>query len=65
MPQLKIIAYTMFGEGAYFYRMSAIGVKGFIVKNGRIEELEKAINEVMLGKTYFSPGFQITNELNN
>jgi DNA-binding NarL/FixJ family response regulator len=65
MPQLKIIVYTMFGEGEYYYRMSAIGVKGFIVKDGRIEELEKAINEVMMGKTYFSPGFQITNESSN
>jgi len=65
MPQLKIIAYTMFGEGVYYYRMHAIGVKGFIAKDGRIEELEKAINEVMMGKTYFSPGFQITNKSSN
>lgn len=65
MPQLKIIAYTMFGEREYYYRMTAIGVKGFIVKNSRIEEIEKAIKEVMLGNTYFNPDFQSNRKSKN
>jgi DNA-binding NarL/FixJ family response regulator len=65
MPHLKIIVYTFYGENEYLARMKAIGVKGFIVKNSRIEELENAIKEVMVGKTYFSPDFQITNKPSN
>lgn len=53
-PDLKIIAYSMFGEEEYFSKMIAMGVKGFIVKSSSIDELEKAIGEVMKGKTYFS-----------
>lgn len=57
-PDLKIIAYTMFGEDEYYYKMIELGVKGFILKSGNINQLEKAIQEVMLGKTYFSKQFQ-------
>jgi len=31
-----------------------MGVKGFILKSSGINELEKAISEVMLGESYFS-----------
>lgn len=58
MPNLKIIAYTMFGEDDYYFKMIEIGVKGFVMKSGPIETLEEAIQEVMLGKTYFSRQFQ-------
>ena len=57
-PDLKIIAYTMFGEDEYYYKMIELGVKGFILKSGSISQLEKAIREVMLGRTYFSLQFQ-------
>ena len=57
-PELKIIAYTMFGEDEYYYKMIELGVKGFILKSGSISQLEKAIREVMLGRTYFSLQFQ-------
>lgn len=58
MPELKIIAYTMFGEDDYYFKMIEIGVKGFVMKSGPIETLEEAIQEVMMGKTYFSRQFQ-------
>jgi DNA-binding NarL/FixJ family response regulator len=74
-PDLKIIAYTMFGEDDYYQKMIALGVKGFIKKSSSITELEKAIDEVMMGNTYFSDKFQrktnntsedlITNSLGN
>ena len=54
MPDLKIIAFTMFGDEEYYYKMIDIGVKGFILKSSGISELEKAIHEVMLGESYFS-----------
>lgn len=58
MPDLKIIVYTMFEEEDYYAKMIALGVKGFIIKSGSINELEKAINEVLMGNTYFSDSFQ-------
>lgn len=74
-PDLKIIAYTMFGEEDYYQKMIALGVKGFIIKSSSIAELEKAIEEVMKGNIYFPDRFQrkinntsedlITNTLGN
>jgi DNA-binding NarL/FixJ family response regulator len=57
-PKLKIIAYTMFGEDEFYSKMIELGVKGFILKSTAIAQLEKAIQNVMLGKTYFSKQFQ-------
>ncbi|MEI7724177.1 MAG: response regulator transcription factor [Bacteroidota bacterium] len=54
MPNLKIIAFTMFGDEEYYYKMIDLGVKGFILKSSGINELEKAIQDVMSGKSYFS-----------
>jgi DNA-binding NarL/FixJ family response regulator len=54
MPGLKIIAFTMYGDEDYYYKMIDLGVKGFLLKSSGINELEKAIHHVMLGETYFS-----------
>jgi DNA-binding NarL/FixJ family response regulator len=54
MPDLKIIIFTMFGDEEYYYKMIDLGVKGFILKSSGINELEKAIHDVMLGESYFS-----------
>ena len=54
IPDLKIIALTMFGDEEYYYRMIELGVKGFILKSAGIAELEQAINDVLKGKSYFS-----------
>lgn len=54
LPDLKIIAFTMFGDEEYYYKMIDLGVKGFILKSSGINELEKAIEEVMNGESYFS-----------
>lgn len=54
MPELKIIAFTMFSDEEYYYKMINLGVKGFILKSSGINELEKAIHDVMEGESYFS-----------
>ena len=54
MPELKIIAFTMFSEEEYYYKMIDRGVKGFILKTYGINELQNAINKVMSGESYFS-----------
>lgn len=53
-PNLKIIAFSMFGEAEYYRKMLELGVKGFILKSSGINEVEQAIADVMNGKTYFS-----------
>ena len=59
IPDLKIIACTMFGEDDKYQNMIALGIKGFIIKSGNIIELENAISELMEGKTHFSATFQL------
>jgi DNA-binding NarL/FixJ family response regulator len=54
IPELKIIAFSMFSDEEYYYKMIDRGVKGFILKTSGINELENAIQNVMLGDTYFS-----------
>jgi len=54
MPDLKVIAFTMFSDEEYYYKMIDLGVKGFILKSSGIIELEKAIRDVMMGESYFS-----------
>jgi DNA-binding NarL/FixJ family response regulator len=54
MPDLKIIAFTMFGDEEYYHKMIDLGVRGFILKSSGINELENAIKEVMRGESYFS-----------
>ena len=53
-PSLKIIALTMFKEDAYIQSMIEAGVKGFLIKNIRKEVLDRAIQAVYNGKTYYS-----------
>ncbi len=53
-PDVKVITLTMFSDEEYYYKMIELGVKGFILKSTGISELEKAINDVMLGESYFS-----------
>ena len=54
LPELKIIAFSMFSDEEYYYKMIDRGVKGFILKTSGINELETAIQNVMSGDTYFS-----------
>lgn len=54
LPNLKIIVFSMFSDEEYYHKMIERGVKGFILKTSGIDELEKAIQEVMKGESYFS-----------
>lgn len=53
-PGLKVIALTMFKEDAYISQMIEAGVKGFLIKNIRKEVLDRALQAVFNGKTYYS-----------
>lgn len=55
MPECKVIILTTFARPGYFERAIKIGVQGYLLKDGSIEELAAAIRNVMKGKRIFSP----------
>jgi len=56
-PQTKVIALTMFEEISYFNQMVEAGADGFLLKKTNKDELQKAIQMVIIGETYFSEEF--------
>jgi DNA-binding NarL/FixJ family response regulator len=53
-PELKILTLSSFGDEKYYYKMVESGVKGFVIKNSGIAELEHAISEISSGGNWFS-----------
>jgi DNA-binding NarL/FixJ family response regulator len=53
-PSINVIALSMFSDQEYYHKMVAAGVKGFLIKEAGVDELEKAIKSVMQGNAYFS-----------
>ena len=53
IPDLKIMAFTMFGDKEYNDKIKELGAKGFVPKTVNIEELELAIETVLNGQNYF------------
>lgn len=53
-PDLNIVALSMFGEEDQLYKMIDAGVKGFILKNIKKNELERVIQAVADGRSFFS-----------
>jgi len=53
-PAVKVIAISMFNEESFVTEILNNGAKGYVLKNTGREELLKAINTVLTGKSYFS-----------
>ncbi|MCK9291424.1 MAG: response regulator transcription factor [Bacteroidales bacterium] len=53
-PDIKVIALTMYKDDVYIQSMIEAGVKGFLIKNIRKDILDRAIQAVYHGKTYYS-----------
>lgn len=53
-PGVHVIALSMFSDQEYYHKMVAAGVKGFLIKEAGIDELEKAIKAIHQGRSYFS-----------
>jgi len=54
LPNLKIIVFTMFGDDEYLQLMNSLGIKAYLLKSSGINELEKVINDVMIGEHILS-----------
>ncbi len=55
LPKCKIIALSMYADECFYKDMIDAGAKGFLLKNSRFEDVQKAIEEVSEGNSYFSP----------
>ena len=53
-PATKVIAISMFNEESFVTEILNNGAKGYVLKNTGREELLRAINTVLSGKSYFS-----------
>ncbi|MGG3564855.1 response regulator transcription factor [Neobacillus rhizosphaerae] len=56
----KVIILTTFARPGYFERAVKIGVHGYLLKDGEIDELADAIRKVISGKRVFSPELAFT-----
>ncbi len=56
-PATKIIFLSMHMNPMYLRRALENGAGGYVLKTGVVEELLQAIEQVMKGETYISPGF--------
>jgi DNA-binding NarL/FixJ family response regulator len=54
-PAAKVVILSAHSDLEYIERMCAVGVVGFLEKQTSAEVLTKAIKEVALGRSYFSP----------
>lgn len=53
-PEKKVIALSMYSDYENYYDMISSGVRGFVLKQSSIRELEKAIRDVYSGGSFFS-----------
>lgn len=52
-PSLKIITITSYGDEIYYHKMIKAGASGFVLKKTSMEELQKAIETVYAGDSFF------------
>lgn len=62
---VKTILLTMHNELSLFNRAKEIGVKGYLLKDFAMEEMEKCLEEVKRGNTYFSRHLEQSLTINN
>ncbi|MBP6659212.1 MAG: response regulator transcription factor [Chitinophagales bacterium] len=53
-PQIHIIGLSTFSQRSYIAQMMQNGASGYLLKSATKEEIEEAINTVMLGKLFFN-----------
>lgn len=54
-PDIKILMLLSSGDEQYYYKMIEAGAKGFVLKNGPLQELKNAIKIIAEGGSWFSP----------
>jgi DNA-binding NarL/FixJ family response regulator len=57
LPHTKVIFLSQHLNPAYLKQALRLGASGYVLKAGATEELQKAIEAVLRGKTYITPAF--------
>ena len=55
LPDSKVLVFSMSPENIYAKRFLKAGAKGFVSKDASLDEITKAINQVLNNKKYISP----------
>jgi two-component system response regulator DesR len=55
VPECRVLILTTFGRPGYLRRAMDAGARGFLVKDGPVEELAAAIRKVLAGDTVVDP----------
>lgn len=61
LPEIKIIALSMYSDKNYYLSMIEAGACGFLLKNSNFQEVENAIIDVYADKSYIS--IEILNDI--
>lgn len=54
-PELKVVLLSVHGEAPMVHSAAALGVNGYVLKNGQVSEVVSAVRAVTSGGSYFSP----------
>jgi DNA-binding NarL/FixJ family response regulator len=55
-PQVKVIVLTVYEDEEYVYQILRAGASGYLLKNASKNQIFEALNAVMGGERFFSPG---------
>ncbi|WP_031090067.1 response regulator transcription factor [Streptomyces sp. NRRL WC-3549] len=55
VPECRVLILTTFGRPGYLRRAMEAGAAGFLVKDGPVEDLAKAVRRVLSGETVIDP----------
>lgn len=58
VPDCRVLILTTYGRPGHLRRALAAGAAGFLVKDGPVEELARAIRRVLTGETVIDPALE-------
>ncbi|SCG64841.1 response regulator transcription factor [Micromonospora humi] len=59
VPTCRVLILTTFGRPGYLQRALAAGARGFLVKDGPVEELAAAVRRVLAGERVIDPALAV------
>ncbi|MFI5836123.1 response regulator transcription factor [Micromonospora sp. NPDC051300] len=59
VPTCRVLILTTFGRPGYLHRAMAAGARGFLVKDGPVEELAAAVRRVLAGERVIDPALAV------
>nr|WP_315247940.1 response regulator transcription factor [uncultured Flavobacterium sp.] len=63
LPEIKVIAFSMFDQSEAIQQMKEAGASGYIMKNSPLKKLIEAIRAVLSNETFFDDAIVVKDEL--